>query len=41
VVTTNSEVDDLLRELEGAKEATCLSAFGRLYIEMIAEVRPH
>jgi len=37
-VTTATEVDDLLSELEVAKRGEYLSAFGNLYIEMIAEV---
>ena len=37
-VTTATEVDDLLNELEVAKRGEYVSSFGNLYIEMIAEV---
>jgi SAM-dependent methyltransferase len=37
-LTTATEVDDLLSELEVAKSGEYVSSFGNLYIEMIAEV---
>jgi hypothetical protein len=37
-VTTELEIDELLGELENAKGAEYLTAFGSLYIELIAEV---
>jgi SAM-dependent methyltransferase len=37
-VTTELEVADLLGELEAAKAAEYISAFGSLYIEMVSEV---
>lgn len=37
-VTSQSEIDDLLGELERAKATEYESSFANLYIEMIAEV---
>jgi hypothetical protein len=37
-VTSQGEMDDLLRELDVAKGAEYTSSFANLYIEMIAEV---
>jgi hypothetical protein len=37
-VTSQSEIDDLLGELESAKDTEYEGSFANLYIEMIAEV---
>ena len=37
-VTSQGEMDNLLGELDVAKDAEYMSSFANLYIEMIAEV---